>query len=338
MHGTTSRVGGQYVEQSGLEGRLIHSTANKSVCPVMAVTQELDRAARSHPLPDLGAENPSFDEKMHHVIDGQRLSHQKFDEAQLLNRHANEDTMGTKDLQFTRTLKSNRVQQLYEEDAQSTQSMITTPLLYNSMQTGGSIGGGPAVVSTHNRQHDNNDHSHMTRSIDSPMHAKIKPPGERFILLSEGNRYMAKFRVNARRMVLQVLPPPRDSINPVLWLESSIRDIWQYIVDLGRGDTFECCRVKEITLNYENSLKINFESINQLLDSYSHDKDGERGEGIGHTIDLNYRAIRRTPLHEVVTRDETKTCSIVLKKRWCVSKELSLLFGYCPTDYANLIL
>ncbi|KAJ8679004.1 hypothetical protein QAD02_014791 [Eretmocerus hayati] len=102
------------------------------------------------------------------------------------------------------------------------------------------------------------------------------------------------------------------------------------------GNTFECCRVKGITLNYENSLKINFESIKELLESYFHDRNELKGTE--RTIDLNFRAIRRTPLHEVVTRDETKSCSVVLKKRWYVSEELSLPFGYHLTDYEKLIL
>ncbi|KAJ8672068.1 hypothetical protein QAD02_003327 [Eretmocerus hayati] len=79
---------------------------------------------------------------------------------------------------------------------------------------------------------------------------------------------------------------------------------------------------------------INNESIEHLLDAYFRSDDNESlltDDAAGNAIKLNYRSIRRTRLHEVVTRDEAKTCSVVLKKRWYISKGNSLPFGFRST-------
>ena len=73
---------------------------------------------------------------------------------------------------------------------------------------------------------------------------------------------------------------------------------------------------------YADSLKINFDSIKKLIDTFMN------GDDAGN-IKLYFKAIRRTPKHDVITRDEYKTCCIVLKKRRYHSiEELSLPFGY----------
>ena len=93
-------------------------------------------------------------------------------------------------------------------------------------------------------------------------------------------------------------------------------------IDSSTGETFECCKIKGIRLNYANSLKINFDSIKQLIDTFMNGDDADN-------IKLYFKAIWCTPKHDVITRDEYKTCYIVLKKRRYDSiKELSLPFGY----------
>ena len=87
------------------------------------------------------------------------------------------------------------------------------------------------------------------------------------------------------------------------------------VIDSMTGITYECCKVKVISLNYDNSWKINFDSIKNLIESYFSD---EKDSG---SIKINFRAIKRMPAHVVVTRDEFKTCCIVLKRRY-LSPEL----------------
>ncbi|OXU16314.1 hypothetical protein TSAR_003368 [Trichomalopsis sarcophagae] len=76
------------------------------------------------------------------------------------------------------------------------------------------------------------------------------------------------------------------------------------------GATIECCKVKRIRLNYNNSLKINFDSIKSLIDD-------EFGENAGksdndtikdkRTIKVHFSTIRRILTHEVVTSNKFKT-------------------------------
>lgn len=96
------------------------------------------------------------------------------------------------------------------------------------------------------------------------------------------------------------------------------------------GEIMECCKVRRITLNYRNSLKVNFKSIKNLVDTFIFPDytDAEDMETDDREIKLNFSAIHYTPRQELVTRNEFKTCSVVLKKRRYVSKRLSLPFGY----------
>ena len=66
----------------------------------------------------------------------------------------------------------------------------------------------------------------------------------------------------------------------------------------GLREIFETCKVKGIRINYANSLKINFESVLKLIKQ----RDNK------NTVN-NIRL--RNNMHEVVTCEETKTCSIV---------------------------
>ena len=91
------------------------------------------------------------------------------------------------------------------------------------------------------------------------------------------------------------------------------------------GTIVECCKVKGISLNFKNSLKINFDSINALIvDNF----DNKEVSCDKEAIRINFKSIKRTCTHEIVTRDEMKTCTAVLKKRRYISAGQSLPFGY----------
>ena len=77
-------------------------------------------------------------------------------------------------------------------------------------------------------------------------------------------------------------------------------------IDSSTGETFECCKIKGIMLNYTNSLKINFDSIKQLIDTFMN------GDDAGN-IKLSFKAIRRI-------QDMLYSVHSI--------KELSLPFGY----------
>lgn len=77
------------------------------------------------------------------------------------------------------------------------------------------------------------------------------------------------------------------------------------------------CKVKGIRLNYENSQKINFDSIREMISSADED-----------TILLSSKSIRRTKFHEVLTVNETKTCKPVYSKRVFVDLDKSHPYGY----------
>ena len=51
---------------------------------------------------------------------------------------------------------------------------------------------------------------------------------ERFIIAEEGQQYMRRFAVHGRTVSFNIREPPVRE-NPVLWLEESIRDIYEYI-------------------------------------------------------------------------------------------------------------
>ncbi|XP_011684671.1 PREDICTED: uncharacterized protein LOC105448010, partial [Wasmannia auropunctata] len=111
---------------------------------------------------------------------------------------------------------------------------------------------------------------------------------------------------------------------------------YAYVVRTTSDRTHEICKIKGITLNYNNSLCMNFASIKKLI--AEREKRGERGEGEGEkeeeekttraAINLRFRAIRRTAFHDIVTRDETKTCAPVLVKRRFINNRYSLPYGF----------
>lgn len=99
-----------------------------------------------------------------------------------------------------------------------------------------------------------------------------------------------------------------------------------YEVVKPNGEVIEKCKVKGITLNYDSQKKINFKSVKDLVfQAFQKKKDDLN---VPSEIRVNFRAIRRVPFHDVVTRDESKICRAVLKKRRYVTPETSLPFGY----------
>ncbi|KAJ8666730.1 hypothetical protein QAD02_008392 [Eretmocerus hayati] len=63
---------------------------------------------------------------------------------------------------------------------------------------------------------------------------QVRPAGVRFTVVDAGPRYVRRFLINGRRLALRILPPPRGTLNPILWLENEVNDIWDYIMDHAR--------------------------------------------------------------------------------------------------------
>ena len=107
------------------------------------------------------------------------------------------------------------------------------------------------------------------------------------------------------------------------------------IVSGRTGETHQTVKVKGVTLNFLNSTKVNFASIKQLVWNKFRETSGDDADDDddgGKCISLKFRAIRRLPGHVVVTRDETKTCAVVLKKRIFLDEKTSIPFGFAdPT-------
>lgn len=101
---------------------------------------------------------------------------------------------------------------------------------------------------------------------------------------------------------------------------------YAYRVRSPRGATHDVCKVKGIRLNYENSTKINFDSISRLI-LYGNNDACEREEEV-ECINITNNVIRRTKAHDVITRKERKICRVVLKKRQFISKTYSVPYGY----------
>lgn len=103
------------------------------------------------------------------------------------------------------------------------------------------------------------------------------------------------------------------------------------------GDTHEVCKVKGIRLSYENSQKINFDSISDMLrandgegilDDVDEDGGNTADNEAARSIKLRYRSIRRTKFHEVVTTTETKVCKPVCIKRRFINEGYSVPYGF----------
>ncbi|XP_046752100.1 uncharacterized protein LOC124414953 [Diprion similis] len=92
---------------------------------------------------------------------------------------------------------------------------------------------------------------------------------------------------------------------------------YAFVVKRPNGEVVEISKVKGITLNHTASSKPNFEAIKGMVLQAA------------APINLEYRAIRRSELHAVVTRSECRTCKPVLAKRHCCVDSFDTLpYGY----------
>lgn len=98
---------------------------------------------------------------------------------------------------------------------------------------------------------------------------------------------------------------------------------YAYRVRAVDDSTHDTCKLKGFQKTYENSLKINFNTIVDLVNKFNENKEEK--------ITVNNLNFRRTEMHDVYIRKEEKTCSIVLKKRRFVGESESYPFGYKKT-------
>jgi len=104
---------------------------------------------------------------------------------------------------------------------------------------------------------------------------------------------------------------------------------YAYVVRTPEGRTREICKVKGITLNYNNSLIVNFNSIRKLImERERQEQEETEEEATGTALNLRFNAIRRTAFHDIVTRSETKSCAPVLVKRRFINNRYSLPYGF----------
>ncbi|XP_057322371.1 uncharacterized protein LOC130676747 [Microplitis mediator] len=111
-----------------------------------------------------------------------------------------------------------------------------------------------------------------------------------------------------------------ESYGPGSYISSFVTGgpkFYAYIVRKTDDSTSEVCKVKGITLNFENSQKINYNTIRSFI-------LGDNTE----PIIVKFDAIRRTLFHDVVTRKESKTTKLQYKKRRLTNEHRSLPFGY----------
>ncbi|XP_043285730.1 uncharacterized protein [Venturia canescens] len=95
---------------------------------------------------------------------------------------------------------------------------------------------------------------------------------------------------------------------------------YSFIARKPDGTTIEVCKVKGITLNFQNSQQINYQTIRSFV-------TGERSA----PIVLKFDAIRRTEFHHVISREETKSCAPVSVKRQQDREYCTLPYGFVRT-------
>lgn len=67
---------------------------------------------------------------------------------------------------------------------------------------------------------------------------RVAGPGKRFVLEKETTQYLTHFRATEKILLLRLEKPPRNA-NPILWLESAVRDIHAYMYTLFHRRWFE---------------------------------------------------------------------------------------------------
>jgi len=104
---------------------------------------------------------------------------------------------------------------------------------------------------------------------------------------------------------------------------------YAYVVCTPDGRTREICKVKGITLTYNNSLIVNFNIKKLIMERERQEQEETEEEATGTALNLHFNAIRRTAFHDIVTRSETKSCAPVLvKRRFINNNRYSLPYGF----------
>lgn len=94
---------------------------------------------------------------------------------------------------------------------------------------------------------------------------------------------------------------------------------YAYTVQDQDGKISTCCKVKCITLNYKNSLHINFDTIKKMITT---------NETSVVTVQNDYKIARDSNTTEIVTRKENKDYKLVFDKRVLQKDLTSVPYGY----------
>lgn len=93
---------------------------------------------------------------------------------------------------------------------------------------------------------------------------------------------------------------------------------YAYTVQDRHGEMNTCCKVKGITLNYKNSLDINFDIIRNITSN---------GTSVV-TVRNDYKIARDSKMTEIITRKELKDYKLVFDKRILQRGLISVPYGY----------
>lgn len=94
---------------------------------------------------------------------------------------------------------------------------------------------------------------------------------------------------------------------------------YAYIAQDQDGEINTCCKVKGITLNYKNSLDINFDTIKKMINN---------NKTSVVTVQNDYKIVRDSNTTEIVTRKENKDYKLVFDKRVLQKNLTSVPYGY----------
>jgi len=107
---------------------------------------------------------------------------------------------------------------------------------------------------------------------------------------------------------------------------------YAYVVCTPEGRAHEICKVKGIILNYNNSLIVNFNNVRKLIMERERreqeEEKEEEEETTGTALNLRFNAIQRIAIHEIVTRSETKSCTLVFVKRRFINNRYFLSYSF----------
>lgn len=93
---------------------------------------------------------------------------------------------------------------------------------------------------------------------------------------------------------------------------------YAYVLRDKNGKTSTHCKVKGITLNYKNSMEINFDTIKHMVE-----RDTKRRV----TVSNDWKIARDTKRMEIITRTEEKDYKIVFDKRVLREDLTSIPYG-----------